>query len=103
MNKHTPGPWYLSRIMGNIYIISNPNEIDSAIKNSQLAHVRKEADAHIIAAAPELFKELKRDVTNPANHEFNCQYRTYGEIKPCNCKMMSKVALVLKAEGESNG
>lgn len=50
MNKHTPYPWH----------IRNGNEFYIYRETQTIASVEKEADAKLIAAAPEMFTALEQ-------------------------------------------
>lgn len=57
--KHTKGPWYASRLSEGVWIIKN-EAFDSYIA---LTHNREgvhaDANAHLIAAAPDLLEALR--------------------------------------------
>jgi len=71
-SKHTPGPWHLKILIGDTFvaadespenggdIICNPPE---SCAKSSLAYWK--ANAHLIAAAPELLEALQYAVDNP--------------------------------------
>lgn len=55
MNKHTPGPWLFSSYKsGNSVIVIDGKEFDVATVN----YPNRDANAHLIAAAPELYEAL---------------------------------------------
>lgn len=62
--KHTPGPWRSAEIFRdnapNIIGIMGPRSATSGFNGFCVAHVEKEVDARLIAAAPELLDMLKR-------------------------------------------
>lgn len=67
MSKHTPAPWEVVRRTNSHLEIEAPNQIGySAKKIATLSATNFEANARLIAAAPDLLAELHRIVdANP--------------------------------------
>lgn len=68
MKKYTPGPWVICAEDGckepasSIFAESQLNDVctwDDAIANAGLNHINVEANARLIAAAPDLLEALK--------------------------------------------
>ena len=79
MSKHTPGPWKAESVMG-VWVVGTPADKHLIVK-VPAGSIDCEANAALIAAAPELLEQLRRMV--------NCCYRCegYGIIgsgKPCS-------------------
>lgn len=64
MNKHTPGPWAINEITrqysGKLEIQSGDTHIASVTVGKKGITPEQEANAKLIAAAPELFDALER-------------------------------------------
>ncbi|HCF2412865.1 TPA: hypothetical protein NIA64_003513 [Pseudomonas aeruginosa] len=63
-HKHTPGPWMIERyadgliqIVGNVRVVSDDEEYVTTVVEA--LNPDDEADAHLIAAAPELLEALQ--------------------------------------------
>lgn len=105
MNKHTPGPWILASSKTEVLYIKNPHPYNTIAKcewggkedgTGIYGHTMEEAEANarLIAAAPELLEKLnmcigyieaERSLGTPVNEKF--------------LKML--LDTVIKAEGES--
>ena len=92
MSKHTPGPWEVAdgrRIGVNLpNAIGNEYDSHCIAITQESAHINAEANAHLIAAAPELLAMLKDlvDLEGP---------------QPGNSAWGDRaLALIAKAEGE---
>jgi hypothetical protein len=61
MSKHTPGPWKFHKQARTIAIFtaSNADTVASVPISQIVDNTRREADARLIAAAPELLEALK--------------------------------------------
>ncbi len=59
--KHTPGPWFTTRLHGTIYVEANLRGTliqEVAACGPTEARMQQEANARLIAAAPELLNAL---------------------------------------------
>lgn len=56
MSKHTPGPWYADGALAAIYTESHPGRVASI---DTINRSMREADAALIAAAPDLLAACK--------------------------------------------
>lgn len=64
MNKHTPGPWKARKVGGPAFKNQVLWAIDYNEDQEQVVDfVYEEADAHLIAAAPDLLEALERLVS----------------------------------------
>ena len=64
--KHTPGPWEVKEIQGQIFVAGKPYEGHPYFNRTTTVEIMsdedyptKEADAHFIAAAPDMLEALK--------------------------------------------
>jgi len=55
MTKHTPGPWIAYDFAADWWV-ANPEDDSGPMLRVGSDHARREANAHLIAAAPELFE-----------------------------------------------
>jgi hypothetical protein len=111
--KHTPGPWkaehdnYGDEIWygGNacgMWTIRGPNGcyMASCDNGSEAERARCEADARLIAAAPELLAVLREFVPpGSAAHDPTCPRVRHGDYESCNCRAGRARAAIAKAEG----
>jgi len=58
MSEHTPGPWYVGRSESG-YIVCNVGSLEVVTNEYDPEQYDVEADARLIAAAPELLTALK--------------------------------------------
>lgn len=56
---HTPGPWSVGKCGGNIYAADGKTIVCYVYENTELRGAEAEANARLIAAAPELLVALK--------------------------------------------
>ena len=89
MNKHTPGPWSFFRGLGtgNFYVESNIPGI-TASQQFLVKIGESESNARLIAAAPEMLKELVRLANN-------CECQAENGCKWC----APTLAVIRKATG----
>lgn len=72
MNKHTPGPWVARKINGAGWPGQRGFAIDFNEDQEQVVDfVYEEADAHLIAAAPELLEALEWALRDAAADELD--------------------------------
>lgn len=97
MSAHTPGPWSAEK-----YLLDDdePNGGSVCEINCIVGYVAEivhgnEADARLIAAAPELLEALKGLMNPPLDHTY-CFSGSCGECQECAAR-----AAIAKAEGES--
>lgn len=78
MSKHTPGPWTLAQIHALAWVVTQK---DNGIERDIATVTTSDANAHLIAAAPEMYAAL----------------RTYG----CSCFDCQRAIdeVLAKAEG----
>mgnify|MGYP001260829464 CR=1 FL=1 len=99
MSKHTPGPWTVRRSMPedgyDCWFISAcplPNrEVDIGDVAGGYPHEQKEANARLIAAAPELLAALSAMLTHMGMDEDEWNKPTYDQAR----------AAIAKATGEA--
>jgi hypothetical protein len=102
LTKFTPGPWEISKSASSINgarILSVDKWVASVTRKADKPFDQKIADAHLIAAAPELYEELERYV-NAAKSWHECHH---SGIVQCDlfCDGMAKAEAALKkARGE---
>lgn len=97
MSKHTPGPWV---VFHNKYRIPAV-EVDGSVWSEGFdSGVRlqseRDANAHLIAAAPDLLAALK-ELLDQGEGCAACGFGTPG----CGCRYERARAAIAKAEGES--
>jgi hypothetical protein len=89
MSKHTPGPWHIDEYMaGNnretkacSIMCPNDNQVVCEIPDycyHEEDVENNKANAHLIAAAPDLYEALKTIVTNLPNSEIELAYEVWG-------------------------
>jgi hypothetical protein len=64
MSKHTPGPWYTAGTFRKVYVVAKEGEREVIVANSEYACTSSnldeaEANARLIAAAPDLLEVLE--------------------------------------------
>lgn len=79
MSKHTPGPWKAESIMG-VWVVGVPADRHLIVK-VPAGSVDCEANAALIAAAPELLEQLRRMV----DMCFRCDGTGWIERKQQTC------------------
>ena len=87
MSKHTPGPWQTTKAGYRCGDLVLPVSDARSICQVSTAHAEHEANARLIAAAPELLAALKRAINA-------CE-----TSKPPKWELDSYRAIVAKAEG----
>ena len=106
MSKHTPGPWEVTRF-GAIKSASPNTQVEYArgIGQPQIALVfvddsrpegERDANARVIAAAPDLLASLK-EMLDKGEGCAACGFGAPG----CGCRYERARAAIAKAEGES--
>lgn len=80
MSKHTKGPWVARVVRGMNASVYGPDEKSVAsVGNARSRSTEEcEANAHLIAAAPELLEELS-ELVNLIAHEYPAQQKTWLE------------------------
>jgi hypothetical protein len=92
-NKHTPGPWIVGGVTANGgVVIMNDNTRPVAVVETCDDLEKRDVDATLIAAAPELLEALETAI---ADWDWDCSERTLNEETVI--KMRSAIA---KAKGE---
>ena len=99
MTKHTPGPWVVKSARSGFYVESQFDVIvDSLDECGRYGAIDNEANARLIAAAPELLKALKALIENVGS--CICYDQSEGE---CLAKAWKMAAVAIaKAEGEQS-
>jgi hypothetical protein len=104
MNKHTPGPWNVSDHVNNneIVVRSNDGDIVANLKcdrvhNSMNGKTEVEANARLIARAPELLEALRKaEASMYSLHESNAlDDEDYAALK-------AVTQAIAKAEGRNS-
>jgi hypothetical protein len=89
--KHTPGPWHAEHVgesdYGDVYEVYNVN--------TQIASSMWEADARLIAAAPELLEALRYTLQYAEKLE-----KAAGLSSAANVSLDKARAAIAKAEGK---
>lgn len=94
--SHTPGPWKLQKFNAQTYMIST-------FQNGLIAqHVPGEANARLIAAAPELFEELREilDYAREVYAQFGGDDEKRGRAPKIKADIDRVEALLKRVEGE---
>lgn len=99
--KFTPGPW---RYDGHAYIFGPKREMVAMIRGTG-ENLPEEANARLIAAAPELLDELKRlkQEINGALHAFETTIRAAignTNFAVIQARIKAAETVISKAEGE---
>ncbi len=110
MSKHTPGPWKAVRCRHGWHIGPQPGGVCTICDDSQFGDVadrsrylQQEANARLIAAAPELLAALERVYPHGcASHDVTCPYVRGGDYTSCNCKPGRALAVIAKTEGSND-
>ena len=100
MSKHTPGPWvarpYAKGIEGNDLMPSIFGPDGRSIASCGNAKMRsfetRDANARLIAAAPEMYAALKKIVGKGMHVTHDC-------ARKCVCGFLDAKAAIAKAEG----
>ena len=94
--KFTEGPWVVS----GSYIKCEKGHIAQSkaifLNNKQLI-----ANAHLIAAAPDMYKEIEQDILWLQRLSEDYVIGSY-ELRSCILRIKTKKSLLAKARGESN-
>jgi hypothetical protein len=98
MVAHTPGPW-MSFDSGTLVISASPGDLLIAdLDVSEVdTNAEREANAHLIAAAPELLQALR----DAAEHLDFCGYGDAYEREVAGDLRQRITAAIAKAEGRS--
>jgi len=104
-SKHTPGPWLYREDKGGGYEVfpynGGPPEIGEWAEICTISEYNKdpEADARLVAAAPELLEELKRTRDDLTNIKAFC---TLDATREAISRMIQRIdAAIAKAEGRA--
>ena len=88
--KHTPGPWEWGRDMGSFWIETEKDGYSVASVNNHNITPQNEANAHLIAAAPEMLASLEAMVES-YEHEASAR----------NPTLLQARAVIAKAPGDA--
>ena len=94
---HTPGPWRIVRIDGELVgsIFRGKTRICAGIIDDIKLHSEAEANAHLIAAAPEMLEALEWLMEEFDRRELG------GEAVFCGSDMSQVRTVIRKARGEA--
>jgi hypothetical protein len=98
--KFTQGPW---DVLGEIVIAEKGHKTIKPLCsfNGRISPQEDKANAHLIAAAPDMYKEIEQDI-------LWLQRLSKGyvigscELRSCILRIKTKKSLLAKARGESN-
>ena len=93
-SKHTPGPWTAEKDYESDWIINGANGSLLAIIEGWTDEIDK-ADAHLIAAAPEMYEALK--ALRVASGKLPADLKKCPEMVGC---LIEADAAIAKAEGK---
>lgn len=89
--KFTKGEWVVTDTYSNyIYDVVRIGNFDMKVKS--------EANAHLIAAAPEMYEEIESDISILESQLVDA--KTHGEANRLQNRIIRKVKLLAKARGE---
>ena len=95
MANHTPGPWRVQTLFYKSYIRSVAND------DELVATVETEADAPLIAAAPELLEICEEVLRQPGNSGCECELASCTVCGPDKLLgRMRRIVAVAKIEGK---
>lgn len=99
-SKYTPGPWTM---YGGIVSLTSDYSIKTINFDTEIAHIKicqdSEANARLIAAAPDLLEACKRFISKYGTPTHNCTNEERGYAEDCLvCEMEQAIS---KAEGKS--
>lgn len=108
MSKHTPGPWGISRICSTVVhagekergIATTGGHQDNSVDAEELL-AENEANARLIAAAPDLLDELERAIGELEKAAQYVGQRDLGAAMAMACNNIERRKLVAKAKGEA--
>lgn len=107
--KHTPGPWRTTEILQDngpdIIGVFGPRSASSGFNGFCVAHVAKESDACLIAAAPELLRELKSAlffIKSFKDHEETLKAHEVYSNFAAGGNWEAVASIIAKAEGSDN-
>ena len=103
-SKHTPGPWKVHKGVSNYYMITSCDDVEISECGGDFTMRDHQANANLIAAAPELLESCETMITLLEN-KFepsavsieNSGWREGGYLREQCAKMRSAIA---KAKGE---
>lgn len=93
MSGHTPGPWEVLRSGGQMAVTTGKHR--AAVAFVPPHHLDAEANAHLIAAAPDLLVALKDCLAHMSGGEKSC-----GHPFECVCVGKNAAAAIARAEGK---
>lgn len=96
MSKHTPGPWKVAAIPGAVIAMDNTTIAKVFYGERSVC----DANARLIAAAPELFEALG-SALRLGDHDGACKAMARGGPEDCICWVAAAHAAIAKAEGKS--
>jgi hypothetical protein len=97
MRQHTPGPWAVDTDR----TILCRNVVGIADIRSWMGAEEADANARLIAAAPELLEALKDEISEVAALAGPCQAGLMKRCRCADCRLTRSRAAIAKAEGRS--
>lgn len=101
MKKHTPGPWNVSTELKQVCVYGSPKGIHGIIRplvaicdDADLSNAENEANARLIAAAPEIYEFLKKNAET-----FWCDADQINQTHSEPCQRCELENLIFMVEG----
>jgi hypothetical protein len=112
MTKHTPGPWHVNSVDGSQWAVIGPatthqgcgayicDMVNGSLEiNAYIGHLEADANARLVAAAPELLAQLQTALRYIEHIGANCTER--GQGHPQQALVDSIRNAIAKAEGRA--
>lgn len=96
-SKHTPGPWIIGFATGRIMSGEKDGNFEIARMRATCATERWDADAYLIAAAPDLLQACKRMIQWYVEGGGWCK----SKQADCPCEQHAALRAIAKAEGRN--
>lgn len=99
MSKHTPGPWKVGAASSAVYEPSNDARAIALMPTANWAIETREANARLIAAAPELLAAL-REAVPYMEAELARAFPPHNPASPLSLALKGARAAIAKAEAD---